>query len=312
METISSPSKQALERKLAREILARKSAEEILDVKSRELYFVNKQLELQRDRLDVLHTEMKDSLAYSKRIQQSLLPSYGIASTAVKDHFILYHPKDIVSGDFYWKYDDIENKRLIVATADCTGHGVPGAFMSIIGKQALDQAVIQQEMSDPAEILHSINRHLASFLQKEMNTHIQDGMDISIYCIDYSYEDNKELYFSGALNSIYIIREQEILELKADRVSLGYSFQTEKTPYTTVNFKLESNDTIYSYTDGFQDQFGGPMGKKLKKRTFKESLIKYSNQNLKSQHDVLENILFDWKGELEQVDDICVIGVKIK
>lgn len=303
---------QVLNRKLNREIEARKSAESILESKSRELYFLNKKLEMQRDKLEVLHTEMQDSLSYSKRIQQSLLPSFGIESDAVEDHFILYQPKDIVSGDFYWQYNDVENKKIIVATADCTGHGVPGAFMSIIGKQALDLAVIQNEIYDPADILHSINCHLASFLQKEMNTHIQDGMDISIYCIDYTDENNKELKYSGALNSIYIVRNGEILELKADRISLGYSFTTGKTPYTTINFKLESGDLVYSYTDGYQDQFGGPLGKKYKKAVFRETLTKHSKQSMKTQLEVLENILFDWKGELEQVDDICVIGVKIK
>tara|TARA_B100001109_G_C18850123_1_gene468800 strand:+ start:357 stop:1295 length:939 start_codon:yes stop_codon:yes gene_type:complete len=301
----------SLERKLEREIKARKQAEMLLETKSRELYFVNQQLADQRDRLDQVYSEMKDSLNYSRRIQESLLPTLGIQSPAISQHFVLYQPKDIVSGDFYWQYNDEENKRLIVATADCTGHGVPGAFMSIIGKQGLDLAVIQNGLSSPAQILHALNEHMSQFLQKEMNKHISDGMDISVYCIDYFNPKQKNLTYAGALNSIYIIRNGELIELKADRIALGYDFNQNETPFSDQCFELKSGDQIYSYTDGYQDQFGGPLGKKLKKAYFKNALLKYTEQEMPEQKASLERIIHDWKGDLEQVDDICIIGVKV-
>ena len=300
-----------LQRKLEREILARKEAEQLLESKSSELYFLNKRLENQRDRLDILHTEMTDSLAYSKRIQQSLLPSFGIQSEAVQDHFIFYKPKDIVSGDFYWQYNDEQNERLIVATADCTGHGVPGAFMSIIGKQGLDQSVIQNNKFSPAEILHDLNNHLSKFLQKELNKHITDGMDISVYCIDYSNRSDKKLTYSGALNSIYIVRETNLIELKADRIALGYDFSLGATPFTDEEFSLETNDCIYSYTDGYQDQFGGPLGKKLKKIQLKKTILENHLQPMNQQLDSFHQLIDEWTGDLEQVDDMCIIGVRV-
>jgi serine phosphatase RsbU (regulator of sigma subunit) len=254
---------------------------------------------------------MTDSLAYSKRIQQSLLPRFGIQSAAIKDHFIFYKPKDIVSGDFYWQYNDDENQRLIVATADCTGHGVPGAFMSIIGKQGLDLAVIQNNQFSPAEILHNLNNHLGTFLQKELNKHITDGMDISIYCIDYSNPQEKILTYSGALNSIYIARNEELIEMKADRITLGYDFGKKDTPFTDQQISLKTGDNIYSYTDGYQDQFGGPMGKKLKKIQLKKTILANHQLQMSKQLDAFHDLIDEWTGDLEQVDDMCIIGVQV-
>jgi len=301
----------ALQSKLVRQIMARKAAEHLLETKSRELYYLNQELKEQRDRLDMINTEVKDSIEYSKRIQQSLLPINGIEASCVEDHFVLYLPKDIVSGDFYWQYEDKVNKKLVVATADCTGHGVPGAFMSIIGKQALDLAVIEHSIYNPSEILHAINAHLSNFLQKEHNTHIQDGMDISVYCINYSDDKHTILSYAGAMNSIYVVRNSNLVELKANRTSIGY-LKAEINPFKTQYVNISSGDMIYSYSDGYADQFGGPIGKKLKSTQFKKILQENSKQSMKNQRNTLETLITKWKGELEQVDDICVLGIRIK
>lgn len=307
----TAPIKEALRNKLTREITARKSAERILEDKSRELFLLNRKLASQRDRLDILNSEMKESLAYSKRIQQSLLPVFGINSLAVAEHFILYRPKDIVSGDFYWQHNNEISKKLIVVTADSTGHGVPGAFMSIIGKQGLDLAVLKDDLYDPALILNALNNHLTTFLQKDLNQHIKDGIDLSVYCIDYSNENKKTLSFAGALNPIFICRQNEMIELKADRVAIGYKEIKEKTPYVNQHFELEKGDCIYSFTDGFQDQFGGPDGKKLKKVHLKEILRHNACLSMHEQYLILEELFHEWKGDLEQIDDICLLGVRV-
>ncbi len=269
------------------------------------------------DQSEIIEEKNKDitaSIEYSKRIQRSVFIEKNKIKEYAPESFILFKPRDIVSGDFYWftgthSAAQPENELLVVAAVDCTGHGVPGAFMSIIGHTLLNRTVNNPEIATPADALNFINREIKKTLnQKAYEAAIRDGMDIALSVIDFK---NLSLSFAGANNPLYIVRAGELIELKATKQPISASSDIEPFPFTNETFSLQKGDAIYLFTDGFADQFGGPRGKKFMYKQFRESLVTVQNLTMEEQKKQLYQILLDWRGELEQVDDVLIIGIKI-
>ncbi|HLP12959.1 MAG TPA: GAF domain-containing protein, partial [Flavobacteriales bacterium] len=261
----------------------------------------------QKEIIEEKNKHITDSIIYAKRIQQAILPAEEVFSNYLHNSFVLYKPKDIVSGDFYW----IERKgnKILFAVVDCTGHGVPGAFMSIIGFNSLNQVVNELNITNPAEILNNLNKIVTYTLrQKQEDTKIQDGMDLSICVVDL--EKNK-LEFAGANNPIFIVRNGNVIEVVADHHPIGNYVGENDFRFKNNEIDLFPNDRIYLSSDGYADQFGGPRGKKLKYTQFRDILLENHNLPMKEQKAKLDKMFEEWRGDLEQIDDVCVIGVGI-
>jgi serine phosphatase RsbU (regulator of sigma subunit) len=247
-----------------------------------------------------------DSIHYAKRIQGALLASDELLNKSIPDHFILYKPKDIVSGDFYWAY---KGKDLFfLAVCDCTGHGVPGAFMSLLNSTYLNEAVIEKELTDPAEILNEVRKQLIAALNPEgSKEETRDGMDATLIAFN---EKTKTLSFASANNPFVLIHKGELRSFSPDKFPVGIYPGYEKKPFTTHALNMQQGDCIYLLTDGYGDQFGGPAGKKFKLRKLKEYLQEIHHLPMNQQHKKLETQHEAWKGQLEQVDDILVAGIR--
>jgi len=257
--------------------------------------------------------EITDSINYARIIQQGIFPSSIELNDCLKDHFVLYKPKDIVSGDFYWckkvPMNDNTIDVTVVAAADCTGHGVPGAFMSMLGSTLLNQTVKSGEVTGPGEALNYLNKELPKNLKSQDHlTSIKDGMDIVLCGIEFN---SRKLIYAGANNPLWIIRNKELIELKADKQAITASEEAEKRPFENKHFDLQKNDILYLFTDGFADQFGGPKGKKFKYSSLAKILIEINHLSMVEQKSELEKVFENWKGGLEQVDDVLVIGIRI-
>jgi len=250
--------------------------------------------------------EITDSINYAKRLQNTMLPDQSSLGAVFEDSFIFYRPKDIVSGDFYWYTSDGNNK--IVTAVDCTGHGVPGAFMSMLGITFLNEIVGQKNIYTPNLILGELRDRVKSTLkQKGIEGEARDGMDIALVNID---REHSKLQFSGANNPIWIFRGQEIIEVNPDKRPIGY-FKGLGLPFTNHSIELKKGDCVYLFTDGYADQFGGPRGKKFKYKTLSDLLSRINQKPCSEQKEILEKTFIDWKGNLDQIDDVLVIGIKI-
>jgi ligand-binding sensor domain-containing protein/serine phosphatase RsbU (regulator of sigma subunit) len=252
------------------------------------------------DELSRRNQDITDSITYAKRIQLAILPP----DIPFDNTFIFYKPKDIVSGDFYWM--NAAGGKEFLAAVDCTGHGVPGAFMSFIGFTSLNKIIIEQGIYKPSAILNRLNEEVATTLHQKGEDIVTDGMDIALMC--YSPATGI-LEYSGAYNPLIIIRKGELIETKADRFAIGRAAGKEKI-FTNHELQLETGDTLYLYSDGYADQFGGPEGKKFKTSALKELLINISEFDSDSQQKILESAFEDWKGNQEQIDDVLVVGRK--
>jgi serine phosphatase RsbU (regulator of sigma subunit)/Tfp pilus assembly protein PilF len=263
----------------------------------------NQLLQKQRDEIAHQKKEITDSISYAQRIQSAILPSHDALEKYFEEHFILFRPKDIVSGDFYWlTYHD---NKLIVAAADCTGHGVPGALVSVICSTALSRSVREFNLTEPGAILDKTTELVAeSFTKNE--SEVRDGMDISLCMFD---TERKNLHWAGANNPVWIIRNHELTEIKGDKQPIG-RFDHRK-PFTSHKVSLEKGDVLYIFSDGFPDQFGGPDEKKFKYSNFKSLLKNISHESASIQKNEIEKIFEAWKGDQEQTDDVCVIGMKV-
>jgi serine phosphatase RsbU (regulator of sigma subunit) len=268
-----------------------------------------------KHQIEEKNKEITDSINYAKRIQMALIPPENVMKELLPNSFLIYKPKDIVSGDFYWATDltttnpGKENEKLIVfCVADCTGHGVPGAFMSLIGVKILNQSVKQKNVNSPAEALDFLNSQVFQTVNKhsDKDNIVRDGMDAIFCAINFN---TLKLSYAGANNSIYIIREGELIQIKADKQPIG-SYE-KLTPFTNHEFQLQKDDMVYGFTDGFVDQFGGEDGKKMKSKRFKEQLIMNAKKDVEVQKQKLSAYFEEWKGAHEQLDDVCIIGVKI-
>jgi serine phosphatase RsbU (regulator of sigma subunit) len=256
--------------------------------------------------LEILYKQVTDSIHYAKRIQEAILPPQPMFEQLLPNSFVLYKPKDIVSGDFYWL--DKKGDNVFFAAVDCTGHGVPGAFMSIVGSNLLKDAVQNSDYYAPAEIMDKLNEGVASTLHVGLTEkQTKDGMDMTLCSLNY---EKMELQFAAAFNPLYIVRNGEIIQHKADKFPVG-AFVGETRKFSNNTIQLQKGDTIYIFSDGYADQFGGPKGKKFMAGTFRNLLLEVSALPSSQQKKKLDETIELWRGPLEQVDDILIIGVKI-
>jgi ligand-binding sensor domain-containing protein/serine phosphatase RsbU (regulator of sigma subunit) len=252
--------------------------------------------------------DITSSIEYAKRIQEAILPSKDLIFSRLKQVFILYKPKDIVSGDFYW-FGEKDNLK-IIAVVDCTGHGVPGAFMSMIGHNLLNQIVSEKGFSDPGAILNELHKGVQSALKQGHNdVNTNDGMDVSILALN---TETKECFWAGAFRSLVIVNnEGELEKLDGNKYPVGGAQLDSERIFTTHSVKLNKNDCLYMFTDGYADQFGGSKGKKFMVKQFHDNLRSVHQYSITEQKKELESQFNNWKGEFEQVDDVLVIGIKL-
>jgi serine phosphatase RsbU (regulator of sigma subunit) len=336
--------------------LQRKKRDNILITSQKE------EIVLQKHEIEEKHREITDSIDYAKRIQTALLTSDEYWKEISRDHFILFQPKDIVSGDFFWAFqsETKEGKLAIWCAADCTGHGVPGAFMSMLGISFLNEIVVESGIIEVNEILERLrNRIISTLMQKKGDVAQRDGMDIAL-CV--WNKTTNVLEFSGANNPLWLVREERgemgqgtvekgqgtgekgrgkeeknfdreknddntnitpgispfppvtrpfsLLEIKPDKMPVG-KFGDELEPFTKQVIQLEKGDMIYSFSDGFSDQFGGPQGKKLRSANFKKIILEVAHLTGDEQKAILADKFNEWRGSLEQIDDVCVIGIRV-
>ena len=260
-------------------------------------------IEKAHNELTVKNKEITDSINYAKRIQTAILPPNKLVKECLNESFILYNPKDIVAGDFYW----LEQKedKILFAAADCTGHGVPGAMVSVVCNNGLNRSVREYGIIAPGKVLDKTREIVTQEFEKSTDD-VKDGMDISLCLLD---KEKKQLKWAGANNPLWIIRNNEIIEIKPDKQAIG---KTENPKlFTTHTINLQEKDAIYIFTDGYQDQFGGEKGKKYMIKNLKNLFLSIANLSMTEQKQKLEEEFIRWKGDLEQVDDVCIIGVRI-
>lgn len=274
--------------------------------KTNELLEIQKtEIQNQKQLIEEKHREITDSINYAERIQRSFLANREFLDEHLGEYFVLFKPKAIVSGDFYWA-SRLNNGHIVIVTADSTGHGVPGAIMSLLNTSSLEKAVeLHQE---PAEILNYTRKTIIERLKKDgSNEGGKDGMDCSLISLDLN---TSQLVYSGANNPVWILRKGEIIELKPDKMPVG-KHDKESISFTQHAFQLEKQDIIYTLTDGMPDQFGGPDGKKFMYKQLKNLLISFQKMPMDRQKAELELALKNWMGDNEQVDDICILGIRV-
>lgn len=264
-----------------------------------------KQIEHQSNEIKEKNRAITDSIHYAKRIQFAILPEEKNVKQCLDNYFIFYQPKDIVSGDFYWVEQIGDN--VIFCVVDCTGHGVPGAFVSLIANNALNKVILENGFIEPGSIINELNEIITAIFMRS-DEHIRDGMDMGVCC--WNKKDNT-FQFSGAYNSLFICRETELIEVKGNRESVGASIFNHKKNFINHIVDIKKGDTIYLSSDGFPDQFGGEKGKKLKWKGFRSLLTTIAQEPINNQQLELESFFNAWKNDIEQLDDVCVIGVKI-
>jgi serine phosphatase RsbU (regulator of sigma subunit) len=249
--------------------------------------------------------EISSSIEYAKRLQTSILPSPGLLNTRIKDHFVLFMPKQRVSGDFYW-WTQIED-HVVITAVDCTGHGVPGAFMSMLGVSMLREIVSKEYVSHPGVILRRLRKEVMYALKQTGEFGEQkDGMDMALVSINM---ENLECQFAGANNPLYLVRNGELTEFKGDRMPIAIHQNMDK--FKMHEIQLQPGDHLYLFSDGYVDQFGGPDDKKFKFKAFRQMLVDNATQPMKKQKQILERTISEWKGDRDQVDDIVVLGLEI-
>lgn len=274
---------------------------------NQELESKNEIIQQQKTIVEEQHQDIKDSIKYAQRIQGAILPPKNMWQKILPNSFLLYMPKDVLSGDFYW----IEETKdyIYVAAADCTGHGVPGALISIVNFNLLNKAVLEKDLVTPSEILDAVNIWLTESLHQSYGeSTVRDGMDVTLIAI---HKHSNEVLFAGANNPIYHITNGELHQIKGDKFPVGAFIEDKIQKFTTKRFTVEKGDSIFLFSDGFADQFGGPRGKKYKYAQFQEKLIANYNSPLSQQYNTMKKEFLDWKGSHEQVDDVLLIGIKI-
>ena len=265
-----------------------------------------KEISNQKEQIEKQNDSITDSIKYAGFIQEAVLPKEDQINELIPNHFIIYMPRDIVSGDFYW-LDEINNK-LYIAVADCTGHGVPGAFMSMLGMSLLNEVVIRYKNKKASDILELLrDKVIFSLHQTGKMDEAADGMDMAFCIIDM---ETREMQFAGAHNPIYILRNDELIELKGDRMPLGFSLRINK-PFTNVDFQLQKGDRLYVFSDGYADQFGGEHGQKLRYKVFQQLILNCYRQDFNKQKEYLLQEFYAWKGDFNQIDDILVVGFEV-
>lgn len=280
---------------------------------NKQLETFNSEILTQKNIIEIKNNEITDSITYASRIQQGVIPDEEELQKILPQHFVFFKPRDIVSGDFYWakkvSFKNEPQNRVVIALADCTGHGVPGAFMSMVGNTLLNQTINQPNITNPAQALDYINEQLPKTIKSKSSTgDIKDGMEVAMCDINF---DTLTLQFAGANSNIYLVRNGQIKIYKGDKQPIGDSFNNQKILYTNQIIELKNNDCIYMISDGYADQFGGDKGKKFKYKPLEDLFCSISTQEMKAQKEILLQTFIKWKLDLEQVDDVCVIGIRV-
>ena len=280
----------------------------VIETQKQEVEKQKEVVELAHDELEEKNREIMDSITYAKRIQNAILPPLKVVKEYLQESFILYKPKDIVAGDFYWmeavvSKENNKEKTVLFAAADCTGHGVPGAMVSVVCNNALNRSVREHGLTDPGEILNKTREIVIQEFEKS-DEEVKDGMDIALCSLE-----GNTLKYAGAHNPLWIIRNGELLETKANKQPIGQFDNPE--PYITHSFDLEPGDSLYIFSDGYVDQFGGEKGKKFKAKAFRELLLSIQDKPMEEQKLIIDETFETWRGALEQIDDVCIIGVRI-
>lgn len=265
---------------------------------------LNGKIQAQKMMLEEKNTEITDSINYAKRIQSAILPSTDYFEKNLPQSFILYKPKDIVAGDFYWM--QTFNDHVLFAAADCTGHGVPGAMVSVVCSNSLNQSLKELKTTNTASIMEMTRDLVKERFNKGDEKNVTDGMDIALCALNTK---TNHIEFTGANNPLWLVRNGELIEMKGDKQPVGMHFN-EKA-FTMHEQQLQKDDMIYVFSDGYADQFGGPKGKKFMYKQMKKLLISIASLPLIEQKRVLNDTFEEWKGDLEQIDDVCLIGVRI-
>lgn len=283
------------------------------DALEREIQAKTKEIQLRNKELEEKSNELLDSINYAERIQKGMVPNESYFQQFFKDSFVLYKPKDILSGDFYWiskttttKVEDKNSSLIVFALGDCTGHGVPGAMISVLGIKILNTSLKNLEVNTTGDALDYLNREITTTFNKEINdAKIADGMDIVICAYD---EENSKLYFSGANNSLWLMRNSEIESYRGDRFAIG-GFDSKQN-FLTQSLTIEKGDKIFLMSDGYIDQFGGPKNKKYKSKRLKDFLIQHETSSMSELKMQLDQELITWQGGKEQIDDVSIIGIQ--
>jgi PAS domain S-box-containing protein len=277
------------------------------------------QIKAQNAIIEQKNKDLIDSITYAKNIQHAILPSHAAMHKAFGEMFVLFIPKDIVSGDFYW-YTSVNTSKGtesipanahvdVIATVDCTGHGVPGAFMSLVGHTILNQTVNIPEVNSPADVINYMHKELVNTLNKKKDELvINDGMDMSVCAIDRA---DKKLIFAGANHVLYHIRNGVLDMIKGDKQAIGIQSVENFKPYTNHVVDLLPGDTVYMFTDGFEDQFGGDKGKKYRASQLRDYIVGIQSKSMEEQRNMLEKEFITWRGNNEQVDDVLIIGIRV-
>jgi serine phosphatase RsbU (regulator of sigma subunit) len=265
------------------------------------------QIEKQKEEIEDQKKHIMDSIYYARRIQNAILPSFSLINSHLKNYFVLYFPKDIVSGDFYWVHE--VDGLIMVAAVDCTGHGVPGAFMSIVGFNQLNYAVSVKQARSASLILDELNQGVITTLnENRSDTAIKDGMDMALCIFNLSA---RKAEYAGANNPLCLVRDRKLIKYKPDRFPIGVFEGQKPQMFTNNKVDLMEGDCLYLFSDGYADQFGGPENKKFMSRRFEELLVEISTKPMEVQKEMLLRRLVAWKGNNDQVDDVLVIGIKI-
>ncbi|PWJ43150.1 serine phosphatase RsbU (regulator of sigma subunit) [Sediminitomix flava] len=298
---------QLLEEKVQERTFELAEANQELTVINEELNSTLETVSIQTETIRDKNKDITASINYAKRIQKASMPSPTKMADLFNEFFVFHRPRDIVSGDFFWTVT-VGNKTL-VAVVDCTGHGVPGAFMSMIGSQNLNEITKTKGITAPDEILAELQKAIAVNLDQNNNQN-QDGMDMALCCIDM---DTKTLSFAGAKNPLtYIDEKGELQTIKGSRASIGGQVEdTDTNPFERHDIQLKEGMQFYLYSDGYQDQFGGPDGKKFMSRRLREHLYSHRKNSLEKQGELLEETFDNWRGRERQIDDVMVIGIKV-
>jgi serine phosphatase RsbU (regulator of sigma subunit) len=286
----------------------------LLELQKNEITQQNTTIKNQKNLVEEQHKEITDSINYAQRIQRSLLPSDVLLKTNLPDHFVFFQPKDIVSGDFYWG-SVLNNGLFALAIADSTGHGVPGAIMSMLNIACLNESVEAGKLTEPNEILNNTRKRIIEHLANDGSEQGgKDGMDCSLISFDFT---KNRMYYSGANNPVWITRlnatnsKYDLIELEPDKMPVG-KHDKDVISFSQKTFDLKKSDMVFAFTDGMPDQFGGPKGKKYMYKKLKELLTTISSQPLNDQKVQIAKSFAEWKGEHEQVDDVCVVGIRVR
>jgi serine phosphatase RsbU (regulator of sigma subunit) len=279
------------------------------------------EVEKQKEVIEEAHQDITASIRYAKRIQDAILPSREALNKALGDSFLYYLPKDVVAGDFYWQ--ELLDGKVYFAAADCTGHGVPGAMVSVVCSNSLTKSLLEEGHTDTGKLLDRTRELVVERFAKS-GEEVKDGMDISLCALN---RQTLELQWSGANNPLYIVRKGIVserlvegvpfkdsengIEIKPDKQPIGYENHREPEPFTTHKLTLKKGDMLYIFSDGVQDQFGGKRGKKFGPKRLRNLLESVYEKSVAEQEKLVEQAIEDWQGELEQVDDIVLIGLRV-